>query len=388
MLWSECIKQSFHHARTKKLRVGLSLLGVIIGTVTTVTLLYALTLFKYATLGEYEMLGASMMHVYIPSSGQQDLCKKINESEQLLQTIDNVKFSSPILTQIDKINNKDSTIIIGIDSKLFQLLQMKTYQGRALSQLDNAAQNIWIGHRLNTQFVHRGLHFKLDEAVELSKMRTRVAGFLKTVPTPYFLAYDLNDSVIMPVSTVCKHYPDTSLDILLQVKDIKKINHTKRRITDIFKKFQHERVYVRTPETLLTSMNQMMSFVGWLGALTSVVCLLVGGIGIMNIQLANAFERKKEIAIRGCFGATRANILSMFLIETICLCLCGGLIGVFLGVFTTYILAIQAMWPWIWAPTPIIIGLALAFVTGLVFGIYPAFIACKQQPAKILKEYG
>ena len=151
------------------------------------------------------------------------------------------------------------------------------------------------------------------------------------------------------------------------------------------------------PDELLESAKQeaLQSNI-LLGAIAG-ISLLVGGIGIMNIMLASVTERTREIGIRRALGATKAHIVWQFVVETGVLSALGGLIGVGLGVGfallvntfaddlartlgadTTIKTAITS-----WS---ILLSFSIATITGLVFGIYPALVAARQDPIVALRH--
>jgi putative ABC transport system permease protein len=116
------------------------------------------------------------------------------------------------------------------------------------------------------------------------------------------------------------------------------------------------------------------------------ISLLVGGIGIMNIMLASVTERTREIGIRRALGAKRRDIILQFLIETVILSGCGGLIGVALGVAIPYVVTYFSEMPTIvnfWSPT---IAFTISALVGIIFGIYPALRAAEMDPVEALRH--
>jgi len=125
-------------------------------------------------------------------------------------------------------------------------------------------------------------------------------------------------------------------------------------------------------------------------ALMAAISLVVGGIGIMNIMLVNVSERTREIGLRKAIGATNKNIRNQFLLESIVLTLSGGIIGIFLGIFISYLIAIGARfagydWAFIISPLAIILAVSVSLIVGIVFGLYPALKAAKLDPIVALR---
>jgi len=115
------------------------------------------------------------------------------------------------------------------------------------------------------------------------------------------------------------------------------------------------------------------------------ISLLVGGIGIMNIMLANVTERRREIGIRRSVGARERDILRQFLIEALGICLFGGIIGVVFGFGLTWGISHFAKWQTLFSAQGISVSLIVSLTDGLIFGTYPAWKAAKMDPIEALR---
>jgi ABC-type antimicrobial peptide transport system permease subunit len=113
--------------------------------------------------------------------------------------------------------------------------------------------------------------------------------------------------------------------------------------------------------------------------------LLVGGIGIMNIMLANVTQRTREIGIRRSIGATQSDILRQFLIECLVISLTGGLIGIITGIILGQIITLYAGWVTIISIKAIFISVGVSGAVGMIFGIYPASKASRLDPIQALR---
>ncbi len=116
------------------------------------------------------------------------------------------------------------------------------------------------------------------------------------------------------------------------------------------------------------------------------ISLLVGGIGIMNIMLATVTERTREIGIRRAIGAKRRDIITQFLMETTVLSTSGGILGVILGValplFVSLVLGVETSTS-LWS---IVLAFGISVITGVVFGVYPAYKAARMNPIEALRH--
>lgn len=120
------------------------------------------------------------------------------------------------------------------------------------------------------------------------------------------------------------------------------------------------------------------------------IALVVGGIGIMNIMLVTVAERTREIGLRKAVGATKSNIRNQFLLESAVVTLLGGLIGIVFGSLLSYAIALGARfagysWDFIISPIAVLLAIGVSILTGLIFGLYPAFKASKLNPIDALR---
>ncbi len=143
---------------------------------------------------------------------------------------------------------------------------------------------------------------------------------------------------------------------------------------------------VRNLSEFIRARTEVLSTLSWLLAGTSVISLVVGGIGIMNIMLVSVTERTREIGLRLAVGAKRQDILRQFLVEAIALCLLGGVIGAALGIGISGLIAFFAGWPVTVGPGIIALALGAAGATGIVFGFFPARRAAFLNPIDALRS--
>jgi putative ABC transport system permease protein len=118
------------------------------------------------------------------------------------------------------------------------------------------------------------------------------------------------------------------------------------------------------------------------------VSLLVGGIGIMNIMLANVLERRREIGLKRALGARRRDIVRQFLAEALLIAVSGALIGVVLGAVAAYGIAALAAWSVAWSPLMLLVAVTLCVGVGLAFGVFPARQAAALDPIAALRSDG
>ncbi len=139
------------------------------------------------------------------------------------------------------------------------------------------------------------------------------------------------------------------------------------------------------PEELLTQKQKTERIFDVVMGAIAGISLLVGGIGIMNIMLANILERTKEIGVRRAVGATKIEILRQFIFEALTISIIGGLLGIVLGLIFTSLITTYASWKTFISTFSIIIAFIVSVATGLIFGIYPAKKAADKNPVDCLR---
>ncbi len=142
---------------------------------------------------------------------------------------------------------------------------------------------------------------------------------------------------------------------------------------------------IRNSADLLSSFAETNRAFTFLLAGIAAVSLLVGGIGIMNIMLVSVTERTREIGVRKALGATRTNILFQFMVESLVLCILGGIMGVLFGWGGASLLSELAEWDTRISTGSVVVALAFSAGIGLFFGIWPAQRAAKLDPIVALR---
>jgi putative ABC transport system permease protein len=147
---------------------------------------------------------------------------------------------------------------------------------------------------------------------------------------------------------------------------------------------------VRNTKDAIVTLTAVTNALKFFLAAIAAISLIVGGVGVMNIMLASVNERIREIGLRKAVGARQKNILVQFILETIAITLSGGVIGIIFGAGFSALVALVArylgyQWDLVVTPGSIIIGLGVAILVGLIFGLYPARSAAKLDPIFALR---
>lgn len=141
------------------------------------------------------------------------------------------------------------------------------------------------------------------------------------------------------------------------------------------------------PEKIMTQVRQEQKVFSIIMGGIAGLSLLVGGVGIMNIMLANVAEQVREIGLRIALGATAKRIVLLYVATSVLLSVVGALFGLILGVVLSILIMVVVDWPVSFSIISMFLGPFFAIIAGVVFGIYPGISAISYDPATSLKEY-
>lgn len=284
-------------------------------------------------------------------------------------------------------DNKSSVQISGITNDYFAINKVKTTKGRMFNDSDFSQSN-------NVVMINE------QAAKELFKDENPVGKIIEVKAQPFEIigVYTANDEffgigfpyMLMPLSLWPVLYgKDDIQSVTLQAKNADQMEAAGQKAVDVLnynKPSDLEGKYeVQNLEEIKKSISKvttiMTSIIGGIAGIS----LLVGGIGVMNIMLVSVTERTREIGIRKALGATRSKILLQFLIEAIMLTMLGGIIGIGLGVGGAYIVSSFAKWPPLVSGQVVLGGVLFSMTLGIIFGLIPANKAAKLDPIEALR---
>ena len=402
------IKTAFIGLTTHKSRSALTIVGIVIG-ITSIILVMSLGQgAQNLILGQVKGLGATTIIVlpgkisFGPSTAAQTMNDSLKEKDlSLLQTKANVphaKLIMPMVVGAGQAVYGSQVFQVAVFGSgelvpnIFNINPSKGYFFTADDVISRSAVVV-IGYKVQ-QHLFDG-NDSLGQKIRIKNNTFKVIGVLPEKGS----SSSFDDAIFMPYTTTqqyitgTKYYSrfvieaDSDANLNSTVDDVKITLRNSHNITDITKDDFSVTTSADIASTLGTVTNALTAFL----AAVAAISLIVGGIGIMNIMLVSVTERTREIGLRKAIGATNKNILVQFLFEAVMLTGTGGLIGVLLGGLFSYLISLiltsvlgldwQFIFPW----SAAIMGILVASLVGLIFGIYPANQASKKSPMEALR---
>ena len=385
MRFLETIKIALKNIRSNKLRTTLTMLGLIIGIASVIILVGIGNGASNKVQSQVQSLGTDILTVTINSSSTS---LEYSSLEDILK-IYNVASVAPYKTISNTLSNgttsTNSGTIIATNDNYLSVTNLSLYEGRTISIVDieNASKVCIVGQGIATTLF--SLADPLKQTIKIDGDNYTVVGMLNEAGSS--MGTNIDNILIIPITTAKYLGTDTSINNLyVKVKDENKIKETINLIKNYLRstlEVSSDDYSVTSQDTVIDTMEEVTNTMSLLLGGIASISLVVGGIGVMNVMLVSVTERTKEIGIRKSLGAKGKDILTQFLIESVVICILGGIIGILIGIGLGN--TVQNFGYSFKTSTNIIL---ISFVTsaliGIIFGIFPAYRAAKLNPIDAL----
>jgi putative ABC transport system permease protein len=393
------IKSAIADFKRNKVRTFLTSLGITIG-VLSVVMLIALGLgLKNYIQEQFEGLGANLVMVMAGSgigggdgggfSGPAGMFGSVVEFDERdvssLKRIQDIKYVVPVYFKslaIEAEDNKEMGYVMGVNDEFFDLMSAEMLEGEIFdkSDIQGRTKVVVLGFTLSEKLFGEAGD-GAGRTIRADNMRLKVIGVLeKTGDT------EMDKSAVIPYTTTFASLnPDkTFWSIYLGVDAEDKVDAASDKAEEVLlRRYKEDEFAVVQQSEVLSTINQIFSVLNAILVAIGSISLLVGGIGIMNIMYATVTERTKEIGIRRAIGATKQDILTQFLTESVVLSVLGGLVGLTLSVLI--VLAVRPFFPVAINTLAVIIAIGVSSFIGIFFGVFPAKRAANLPPIVAIK---
>ena len=398
------IKIALRALANNKLRGFLTMLGIIIGVASVITMLAIGQGSKRSIQAQISEMGSNMIMIHpgadVRGGVRQDAsAMETLKLEDYQNIVDETRYISAVSPSVNSSGqaiygaNNAPTTVYGISPDYLEIRRYKVGDGDMFTEQDiqTAAKVCVVGKTVVDNLFTNGEN-PVGKVIRFQKLPFRIVGVLESKGYNS-MGMDQDDLILAPYTTIQKkvlaithlqgitcsalkeEYTDQAID---EITEILRRNHKLKESDD-------DDFTIRSQQelsTMLTSTTDMMTV---LLAAVAGISLLVGGIGIMNIMYVSVTERTREIGLRMSIGAKGIDILAQFLIESILISVTGGLIGVVLGVGAALVVNAVAHFPIYIQPWSVVLSFAVCTVTGVFFGWYPAKKAAQLDPIEAIR---
>lgn len=398
------IKIALRALANNKLRGFLTMLGIIIGVASVITMLAIGQGSKRSIQAQISEMGSNMIMIHPGADTRGGVRQDASAMETLKledyqNIVDETRYVSAVSPSVNSSGqaiygaNNTPTTVYGISPDYLEIRRYKVGDGEMFTEQDiQTTAKVCVVGKTVVDNLFTGGESPVGKVIRFQKLPFRIVGVLESKGYNS-MGMDQDDLILAPYTTIQKkvlaithlqgitcsalkeEYTDQAID---EITEILRRNHKLKESDD-------DDFTIRSQQelsTMLTSTTDMMTV---LLAAVAGISLLVGGIGIMNIMYVSVTERTREIGLRMSIGAKGIDILAQFLIESILISVTGGLIGVVLGVGAALIVNVVAHFPIYIQPWSVMLSFAVCTVTGVFFGWYPAKKAAQLDPIEAIR---
>ena len=400
MMLSEILKLAIDSFKAAKMRFVLTALGMVIGTASVILVVTIGLTGRQYVLGLIQKFGTNSVEVEYAGGGAtaaervrySDYLTRDDEQAVLAQLPD-VMYSSPVMDMHDRISFgggvvKD-TLVLGVSPQYQHIHSLLVPAGRFFDDTDDSTHQkcavvseMFAKERFGTSDSAIGRSF------EISGIPFTVIGVFKMSVNDFGQSEIADQTILIPYSVV-RYFTGTERvnQIYFSMRSMDEVPDAANDIIRIIKaNHRPDSVYkAQTLKELLDLADKSANALTAVLVLVAAVTLAVGGVGIMNIMLANVRSRIREIGIRKALGATYREIKLQFLAEALIISLTGGIVGTIVGLAVPLSIRLFTDYPLPISPWSVIIALTAATVVGVVFGTVPATRAAQLDPVDALK---
>jgi putative ABC transport system permease protein len=398
------LKVAMNALRRNKMRSFLTMLGIIIGVASVITMLAIGQGSKKSIEDQISSMGSNMLFV-MPGTMRMGGVQQGSASSQSLTVAD----MNAIKTGCDAIvavspevrssgqavygSSNWPTTIYGGNEEYLQIRSWSIVSGRNItdSEAKGSAKVCLIGRTVADELFGEGID-PTGETVRFKNIPFKIIGVLKEKGQNSF-GQDQDDVLIAPYTTVQKRIlAQTHIQsIQMSARSAEESSLAQEQVEEVLRQTHKLRdnedndFTIRSQEELATTMTSVTDILTILLGAIAGISLLVGGIGIMNIMYVSVTERTREIGLRMSLGGRGADILLQFLFESILLSVFGGLIGILLGLLASRIVEALTSWPITVMMGSVILSFVVCTAIGVFFGWYPARKASDLDPIEALR---
>ena len=411
MDYKENIRLAIQGLIDHKVRSFLTMLGIIFGVASVITMLSIGEGAKREAIAKYQDLGVSNIIVREKSLSNTELENvrarfsqglSLQDAEairEIVPGIEQIAAQAEKKTDVNYEHKTAKSTVIGITPDFHSMMNYSMQEGSFINQKH-------YNERLKVCVLGAGVagnFFKgenpIGKMIKIEDQWLEIVGVLEskslfTETVGELAARDLNTDVYVPLSLFLNRFTQENIltseiqQLTVKINNSNRLVEASRVIDEILKRrhFNNEDYSIVIPFELLKQEEKERQIYNILLGAIAAISLLVGGIGIMNIMLATVMERTREIGIRRAVGARKKDIMSQFVTEAVVISITGGLIGVFAGIVLSLTVTLFTEVSTFIRPYSILLAFSFSVLVGICFGYLPAKNAANLEPVDSIRQ--
>jgi putative ABC transport system permease protein len=399
MLFSEIVSIAVDSFRTSKVRFALTALGMVIGTGSLIMVVTIGLTGKQYVMNQIQAIGANLIYAYyeagsnasVTTGGGNDYLT-VEDMRAVQQEVPGIQAASPMIELHDRIGvgggKERDILVLGVSPQYSTVRNLEVLAGRFFDDQDSMSR----AHvaLVTQQFANRvfgGPGGAIDQEIKINGLPFVIIGTFRERVETFGQSEIAGDTVLIPAS-VARYFTgnDAVKQLFFSVSDASDVPRATEMIQQVLQsRHRPESVYrVENLTQLLQVAGKTANALTLVLLAIALVTLIVSGVGIMNIMLANVRTRIREIGIRKAIGATNREIRLQFLTEAVLISLSGGVVGTILGLAVPFSVRFLTEYRIPISGLSAIIAIFVATLVGVIFGTVPATRAAQLDPVEAL----
>jgi macrolide transport system ATP-binding/permease protein len=399
----ENLRMAFVSLSLNKMRTALATLGIIVGIASVVAMVAIGKGAQKAIEDQLASLGTNMLTIWpinprnnMAGRGYRKFTVDDYETMRLMATphspYQNVGALIYGNVQVSYGARNSSTRIVGSTPSYGEMQNARLTAGHFFTEEENRGrQRVAILGQTVVRNLFGDSFNPIGAIFKVNGVEFRVIGVLEAKGSSSF--QDADDQIIVPIYTTMYRVLGKSMidNLTVSIKEDRWIAFATKELEDFLRQRRKLRpedpsdFSIRSLNEVRDAVNKTTQAISSLLAVIASISLIVGGIGIMNVMLVSVKERTKEIGLRKALGARRKDVLFQFLVESILICLLGGVIGLALGYVISAVTSLVLGWGFVLSLSAALLAVIFSILVGLIFGIWPAKQASALSPIEALR---
>lgn len=396
MIFSEIVSIAIDSFRSSKVRFTLTALGMVIGTASLIVVVTIGLTGKQYVLGQIQAIGANLIYAYyegvsgVSIAGGNDPLT-VEDLKAVQRQVPGIQAASPMLELHDRIalgGKERDTLVLGVSPEYSTVRNLEILAGRYFDDDDATLRShVAVVTQHFAQNAYGNESNAIDQEIKISGLPFVIIGVFRERVETFGQSEISDDTILIPYNVARYFTPNDAVkqlffsvadagDVPRATEAIQQVLHSRHRAESVYR--------VENLAQLLQVANKTANALTLVLLAISLVTLLVSGVGIMNIMLANVRTRIREIGIRKAIGATKREIMLQFLTEAVLISLTGGIVGTILGLAVPFSIRFLTEYRIPISGLSAIIAIGVASLVGVIFGTLPATRAAQLDPVEAL----